>query len=220
MTDRHRPVIREALAPRIRYRTLHKRSRDGIWSIEHNHFNSRTRRGLQKISQCRFVGIEPHPSVLDIEDDGLQLLHHVRRRTARGVLPPIHAVDRNSGCCICRIANFERIQGSGHTVLWTEDRIQRNSRRLGKYINNPPSVCIHPGLVGQYPNPLLAAGNLQYIEAMLFQHIDTSLDAPIAYAHTARGALSLVVAGNTLPAKCFFFARSQRQCCCNGRRHF
>ena len=69
---------------------------DWIGPVEHEHGNSGQRGGLHAVAQCRRVSIKPRPHILNVIDDRIDVLKHLRRRllgakAVRGLLLPAPA---------------------------------------------------------------------------------------------------------------------------------
>ena len=185
---------------RVRHRTLDHRSGDRIWPIQHDHFDSRLRCSLDKISQGRFIGIKPGPRILDIKYNGVQPFQHFERWPARRICRSVHAVHRHARCIIFRIANHRRVHRPGHPVFWTENRFQRNSGRLRQHINRPPPVRIHPGLIRDQPDLSFRLAALQPIEPVRLEQVEPGLHVPVADRQLSSRALRLVISSNAFPA--------------------
>ena len=224
MSHRLSKIIREVFPARIRNRPLHKRSRNRIRPVQHDHLNTHLRRCFQKISQRSLVGVEARPGVLNIHHYGVKILQHIQRRTPRRIRPAIHVINRNSSRLIFGIAQVGGVEHARCAVLRTEEHVQRNSRSLGQHVNGATPLRIYPSLVGQQANSFLryrprSGSAFENVEIVLFEHINSRLYIAIPHRVPPRRALRLVIAGDALPAQRFFFAHRQRQRRRHRRRH-
>src|SRR5581483_7322041 len=128
---RYRMIVHETLRAGIGNRSLHEAASHGIGTVKDNNGNSRLCRGLQEITQCGFVGVEPRAGILNVVHDGVQRLQHLEWRTALGVSVAIDAVYRYAGGTVHGIADLGGVQLTQYAMFRGKNRgqLQRGSRR-------------------------------------------------------------------------------------------
>lgn len=141
---------------------------DGIGAVENEEFFAGFLGGDHAVAHGGDVGVKAAANVLDIEDEGIEILELLGRGSAAFA---VEAVNREAGFFIGGVGNFF-VEQAADAVFWTKESDELNALGLVEQVDGWVALAIGAGVVADEAD----FEALESLEVFFFEEVDAVED--------------------------------------------